>query len=162
VRAQDNALVFTTWRTDLPGATQFRTSIDTLRIPQQHVAAFEERRLSVGRTAILVAGIAGVVALAFSELGGIGGGSEGGQGGGVFFTAPLRLPLNRGVTGNPQRRRSNEQHGACGSAQARSPVCLTAGGTGRRVRAGRGPVRGARVAQHRTEPWRSLDRRRRQ
>jgi hypothetical protein len=95
VRAQDNALVFTTWRTDLPGATQFRTSIDTLRIPQQHVAAFEEPRLSVGRTAILVAGIAGVVALAFSELGGIGGGSEGGQGGGVFFTAPLRLPLNR-------------------------------------------------------------------
>jgi len=95
VRAQNDALVFATWRTDLPGARQFRTSIDTLHIPQQHVAVLEQRRLSVGKTALLVAGITGVVVLAFSELGGIGGSGEGGQGGGVFFTAPLQLPLTR-------------------------------------------------------------------
>jgi len=84
VRAQNDALVFATWRADLPGARQFRTSIDTLHIPQQHVAAIEERRLSVGRTALAVAGIAGILALALSELSGIGGSGEGGQGGGVF------------------------------------------------------------------------------
>ncbi len=93
VRAQDDALVFATWRTDLPGARQFRTSIDTLHIPRQHVVALEERRLSMGRTAILVAAIAGLSALAFSELSGIGGSGEGSGGGGVFFTAPLQLPI---------------------------------------------------------------------
>ncbi|HEU5209848.1 MAG TPA: hypothetical protein VFU06_10570 [Longimicrobiales bacterium] len=95
VRAQDSALVFATWRTDLPGATQFRTSIDTLHIPQQHIAALEQRRLSVGRTALAVAGAAGILVLALSELAGIGGSGEGGRGGGVFFTAPLQLPFTR-------------------------------------------------------------------
>ncbi len=95
VRAEDSTFVFATWRADLPGARQFRTSIDTLHIPRQHVAALEERRLSIGRTALAVAGIAGIAALALSELGGIGGSGGGGDGGGVFFTAPLQLPFIR-------------------------------------------------------------------
>lgn len=95
VREQPDAFVFATWRADLPGATQFRTSIDTIHVPRQHVVALEERRLSIGRTAIAAAALTGIVVLAVSELAGIGGSGEGGTGGGVFFTAPVSLPFTR-------------------------------------------------------------------
>ncbi|MGH7444698.1 MAG: hypothetical protein ACREKM_07470, partial [Longimicrobiales bacterium] len=66
VRQDAETLVFAAWRADLPASTQFRTSIDTLRIPRQHVAAIEERRLSIGRTAIAAAVATGIVVLVVS------------------------------------------------------------------------------------------------
>lgn len=95
VRQDAETLVFATWRADLPASTQFRTSIDTLRIPRQHVAAIEERRLSIGRTAIAAVVAAGIVALVASEIAGAGGSDDGGGGGTPFLVMPLPLPIAR-------------------------------------------------------------------
>ena len=85
IRSDPDHVVLSVWRSDLPGTTQFRTAIDTLRIPAQHVAAFEQRRFSTGRT--ILAGLlgAGAVALAVGVMTGVGGGGDGDGGGPVFF-----------------------------------------------------------------------------
>lgn len=91
VRSDTASITVTTWRSDLPGRTRFSTSIDTVRIPHAHVAALEERTLSIGRTA-LAAGVAtGLVVLAVSALSGAGGSSDGDGGGTPFLVLPLRL-----------------------------------------------------------------------
>jgi hypothetical protein len=93
VRQDDASVVFTTWRADLPNSAQFRTSIDTLYIPREHVAALEQRQLSIARTAIAAALGAGIVALAVSELSGAGGSDNGNGGGTPLLVLPLRLPF---------------------------------------------------------------------
>jgi hypothetical protein len=95
VREDSAGIVFTTWRADLPGRTEFRTSIDTLRIPSEHVAALEQRRLSVGRTLVAAAVATGVVVLAVSAISGAGGSGDDDGGGTPFLVLPLPLPLLR-------------------------------------------------------------------
>ncbi len=95
VREDSAGFVFSTWRSDLPGRTAFSTSIDTLRIPREHVAAIEERRLSVGRTAVAAAAATGLVILAISALSGAGGDGDDNGGGTPFLVLPLRLPFAR-------------------------------------------------------------------
>lgn len=95
VREDDASVVFTTWRADLPNSAQFRASIDTLYIPREHLAALEQRQLSIGRTAIAAAIGAGIVVLAVSELAGAGGSSGGNGGGPPLLVLPLRLPFAR-------------------------------------------------------------------
>lgn len=95
VRRDTASVVFTTWRADLPGGTRFRTSIDTLRIPRMHVAALEERTLSVGRTALAAAVAAGIVVLAVSALSGSGGSSGGDGGPTPLLVMPPPLPIAR-------------------------------------------------------------------
>ena len=85
IRSEPDHVVLSVWRSDLPGTTQFRTGIDTLRIPSQHVAAFEQRRFSTGRTMLAALLGAGAVALAIGVMGGVGGGGGGDDGGTVFF-----------------------------------------------------------------------------
>lgn len=93
IRTDADRLVLAAWRADLPATQQFRAAIDTLRIPREHVVAIEQRRLSIGRTAALVAVGTGIVVLAVSELAGIGGNGDGGDGGTTFLVVPLRLPI---------------------------------------------------------------------
>ncbi|MGH7443621.1 MAG: hypothetical protein ACREKM_02035 [Longimicrobiales bacterium] len=95
VRRDTASIVFTTWRSDLPSRTQFSTSIDTLRIPRAHVAALEERTLSVGRTALAAAVATGLVVLVVSALSGAGGSGDGDGGGTPFLVMPLPLPIAR-------------------------------------------------------------------
>lgn len=95
VRVDDDSYVFAAWRADLPGSQQFRAAIDTLRVPRDHVVALEERRLSVGRTAALVAFGAGLAVLAARELAGVGGSGDGDDGGTTFLVLPLRLPIGQ-------------------------------------------------------------------
>lgn len=85
VRSEDDHVLMTVWRSDLPGSTQFRTGLDTLRIPSRHVTTFEERRLSAGRTLLAGAVAAGVLGLAIGVMAEAGGSGDGGGGGGVFF-----------------------------------------------------------------------------
>jgi hypothetical protein len=85
VRSENEHVLMTVWRSDLPGSTQFRTGLDTLRIPVGHVTTFEERRLSIGRTLIAGAVAAGVLGLAIGVMAEAGGSGDGGDGGVVFF-----------------------------------------------------------------------------
>lgn len=85
IRSDPDHFLLTVWRSDLPGTTQFRTGIDTLRIPTAHVAQFEQRRLSAGRTILAGALAAGVAALAIGVMAGVGGDGDGDGGGTVFF-----------------------------------------------------------------------------
>lgn len=95
VRRDTTGIVFTTWRADLPDRTQFRTSIDTLRIPRMHVAALEARRLSLGRTALAAAVATGIIVLAVSALSGTGGSSGGNGGPTPLLVMPPPLPIAR-------------------------------------------------------------------
>ena len=86
IRSEPEHFLLTVWRSDLPGTTQFRTGIDTLRIPSQHVAGFDQRRLSAGRTILAGVLAAGAVALAVGVMAGVGGSGDGDDNGTVFFT----------------------------------------------------------------------------
>ena len=88
VRSEAETYVLATWRTDLPGVPRVRTSIDTLYVPRHHVLALEERRLSIGRTALAAALAAGAAYVVARELTGVGGSGEGGNGG-----TQLMIPL---------------------------------------------------------------------
>ena len=85
IRSEPEHFLLTVWRSDLPGTTQFRTGIDTLRIPSQHVAGFEQRRLSAGRTILAGVLAAGAVGLAIGVMTDAGGGGDGDGDGTVFF-----------------------------------------------------------------------------
>lgn len=86
IRSEPEHFLLTVWRSDLPGTTQFRTGIDTLRVPSQHVAEFQQRRLSAGRTILAGVLAAGAVALAIGVMTDVGGGGDGDGNGTVFFT----------------------------------------------------------------------------
>ena len=85
IRSEPEHFLLTVWRSDLPGTTQFRTGIDPLRLPSQHVAGFEQRRLSAGRTILAGVLAAGAVGLAIGVMTDAGGGGDGDGDGTVFF-----------------------------------------------------------------------------
>jgi hypothetical protein len=93
VATESQDMVLAAWRSDLPALP---ASIDTVRIPRQHVVELQQRRLSALRTGIAAAIGVGVVALAVSELAGIGGGSGENNGGTPFLVVPLRSLLGAG------------------------------------------------------------------
>jgi hypothetical protein len=90
VGTRSDAVVLAAWRSDLP---ELPASIDTVRIPRQHVAELQQRRLSPVRTGIAIAVGAGILSLAVAELAGIGGGGGGDDGNTPFLVIPLELLL---------------------------------------------------------------------